>query len=97
MIREAAFGVLAAALPGSGALPIYVDPFAVLDASVGYSINKHIDVSIDASKRRDHRTALQQHLRPPRRDRSAHQELRSGIFTSELPFEPPASSNSARG
>ena len=49
MIREAAFGVLAAALPGSGALPIYVDPFAVLDAPVGYSINKHIDVSIDAS------------------------------------------------
>lgn len=49
MIREAALGVLAAALPGSGALPIYVDPFAVLDASVGYSINKHIDVSIDAS------------------------------------------------
>jgi TonB-dependent receptor len=35
--------------PGSGALPIYVEPFAVLDASVGYSINKHIDVSIDAS------------------------------------------------
>jgi outer membrane receptor for monomeric catechols len=30
-------------------LPIYVEPFAVLDASVGYSINKHIDVSIDAS------------------------------------------------
>lgn len=46
---KAAFGVLAAALPGSGALPIYVEPFAVLDASVGYSINKHIDVSIDAS------------------------------------------------
>lgn len=49
MTREAAFSVLAAALPGSGALPIYVDPFAVLDAPVGYSINKHIDVSIDAS------------------------------------------------
>lgn len=46
---KAAFGVLAAALPGSGALPIYVEPFAVLDASAGYSINKHIDVSIDAS------------------------------------------------
>lgn len=49
MIREAAFGVLAAALPGSGALPIYVEPFAVLDAPAGYSINKHIDGSIDAS------------------------------------------------
>jgi outer membrane receptor for monomeric catechols len=49
MIREAAFGALAAALQGSGALPIYVEPFAVLDASAGYSINKHIDGSIDAS------------------------------------------------
>jgi TonB-dependent receptor len=35
--------------PGSGALPIFVEPFAVLDASVGYSINKNIDVSVDAS------------------------------------------------
>lgn len=49
MIRRTASGALAAALPGSGALPIYVEPFAVLDASAGYSINKHIDVSVDAS------------------------------------------------
>jgi iron complex outermembrane recepter protein len=34
--------------PGSGALPIYAAPVGYLAASIGYKINKHIDVSIDA-------------------------------------------------
>lgn len=35
--------------PGSGALPIYVEPFDQLDGSIGYSVNDHFDISIDAS------------------------------------------------
>ena len=35
--------------PGSGALPIYVRPFDQLDASIGYTINDHFDISLDAS------------------------------------------------
>ncbi len=35
--------------PGSGALPIYVKPFDQLDASIGYVVNDHFDISIDAS------------------------------------------------
>ncbi len=35
--------------PGSGALPIYVQPFDQLDASIGYSVNDHFDISVDAS------------------------------------------------
>ncbi|MES3153948.1 TonB-dependent receptor [Sphingomonas faeni] len=35
--------------PGSGSLPIYVKPFDQLDASIGYSINDHFDISFDAS------------------------------------------------
>ena len=35
--------------PGSGALPIYVRPFDQLDASIGYTVNDHFDISIDAS------------------------------------------------
>lgn len=34
--------------PGSGALPIYVQPLGFLSASLGYKINEHFDVSIDA-------------------------------------------------
>jgi len=34
--------------PGSGALPIYVQPVAFLSASFGYKINQHFDVSVDA-------------------------------------------------
>ncbi|MFV0623476.1 TonB-dependent receptor [Sphingomonas sp. ac-8] len=35
--------------PGSGALPIYVRPFDQLDASIGYTVNDHFDISLDAS------------------------------------------------
>lgn len=35
--------------PGSGSLPIYVRPFDQLDASIGYEVNDHFDISIDAS------------------------------------------------
>lgn len=35
--------------PGSGALPIYVKPFDQLDASIGYVVNDHFDISLDAS------------------------------------------------
>lgn len=34
--------------PGSGALPIYVQPVGFLSASIGYKINEQFDVSIDA-------------------------------------------------
>ncbi len=35
--------------PGSGSLPIYVRPFDQLDASIGYTVNDHFDISVDAS------------------------------------------------
>jgi TonB-dependent receptor len=35
--------------PGSGSLPIFTKPFDQLDASIGYSINNHFDISVDAS------------------------------------------------
>ena len=35
--------------PGSGSLPVYAKPFGMLDASVGYSFNERVDVSLDAS------------------------------------------------
>ncbi len=35
--------------PGSGSLPVYSKPFGILDASVGYSFNDKIDLSLDAS------------------------------------------------
>jgi TonB-dependent receptor len=35
--------------PGSGALPVFSAPFGVLDASIGYNINEHIDISIDGT------------------------------------------------
>lgn len=35
--------------PGSGSLPIYDRPFDELDASVGYSVNDHFDISVDAT------------------------------------------------
>ena len=35
--------------PGSGSLPVYAKPFGMLDASVGYSFNDRVDVSLDAS------------------------------------------------
>ena len=35
--------------PGSGSLPIYVKPYDQLDASIGYTVNDHFDISVDAS------------------------------------------------
>ena len=35
--------------PGSGNLPIFAHPYDQLDGSLGYTFNKHIDVSVDAT------------------------------------------------
>jgi outer membrane receptor protein involved in Fe transport len=34
--------------PGSGSLPIYASPVGYLAASIGYKVNSHIDLAIDA-------------------------------------------------
>jgi TonB-dependent receptor len=35
--------------PGSGSLPIYAKAYGILDASIGYKINEHADLTFDAS------------------------------------------------
>jgi len=52
--------------PGSGSLPIFAKPYGVLDASIGYHLNQHVDVSVDASNltRARFSTYFGQEIRP---------------------------------
>lgn len=50
----------------SGSLPIYTEPYGVLDASIGYNFNEHVDTSLDATNltRARFSTYFGQEIRP---------------------------------